>query len=1383
MPAVSDATTLSCFLLHNAYGFSLLARILRRAWITVDRTLYLWNYFKPDEFEVYDALSEAIISVALSVPKVGIFQDSVKYVLAIATPVEVVLLALCVIPGSDRMDMLKLVPTAYTMPTDNVTMLKVVGSSVGRIFMAGNDGSIYELDYCYAENPWSSLVGGVPKHKCRKINHCAWQWKLVHLLPPFLRSLSEEDDTLVDIFVDNLRNVMYAISSRGSLSAFYLGHDGRETSFFGKSFNVLEETRSFLSYGRGVVESSPKADLFRDLSAPGFQVVGMFSVPQTESKRVHLVVVLGNGIRIYISLMSSNAGAYTKIAQSADSQSPTGLEIAHVRSPPSPAVIASCSQRGRLEESGEAENGSLPSISPTQSLHASCAFYGHGLYCLALEKPQQPDELAIMFEDIGVRASASGALPTGNVVPCMREGVTVGLDASNNTGKIFDIRDNSAPFLNATYCELRALAAHSLTPANNSMVRETSQFAATVRQPTAASTRDGVVLDALSAWLDNQPPGVAAVSENFPLTFSNTMLSTNAGGYDPENLDKLLSLSEVVDQHLPAASCFTQRQVLVLTNQGVHVFKKVRPADVIYRYLSQLHRHSDDLIKRCFAFFGHLQSSVMCLALACGIPRDAGGSPLIDNTLARMASTMPLENIQVRAINTMLALSYPATYRALEAATQASVLHDSRLVVSGSNYEFFKSTAHDALYCLLGRLLRPIWLRPVVRRTDLRIPSYWRSEVTSEIRRPLAILADLLRSYYSAAIMGNYAKSTPEAMASAASGGAQPATPSASFSSPMMVTDQIAARAQPRVNSERMLQFQAKSLEDASLQSLYLLVSRSIHALSLIDILNTLITKWKLSISLVELADLTFRSLVGLPKAHTSVKKILHEVIQAMATATQDRLSDEIIETLSRDCYHYFSAGDRYSFEAFRLVDAVNRCKASPGSAIAPGMSTDGRDLHELASKSVDYFLKAASSWNSLEDVVGDRSELQQSCSALQSIPPVGYAGIVDVAMKAASSFRALSLGVDQVSLPGSRFADIASPSASSSGGGPASTWDKNLFHGGSVLTPSDAALCVSACYNCLVQQIMWVGAQSMVDKRAATMTSMVQRAVHATDDVTFHEMLFTKLVDEAPEVLLDVSSPHLEPFLRGYAPTFLYKYYDHIGEHRKAAALMAALAMDEEDVPIANRLIYLRNALRSAELTYSSASSSGAGGGIGRSNSSTALVPFGDGSSGGLVAGMAPSDRLMMHQTVTELKDALDVAEYQHMAWEKLSAEFSEFQYDSANASSRAKYSEAQRRQLDAMQQHVRKLHFKLLDVNALFHDVCLRYRLWDICIMLIHVCGIQDTELLTRLWRSFIYRYVSALRIYGNRRAPVLFVLSSFYWLGSWPLSCLPFYPSHHY
>ena len=105
----------------------------------------------------------------------------------LATAVEVILLA---VSWDANGSSLKLIPTTYTVPTDNTIMGKVIGSQSGRIFMAGSDGNMYELNYQSTESPWAAVFGAGRTHKCQKINHSAWNWKLVHLVPPFLQTIN-----------------------------------------------------------------------------------------------------------------------------------------------------------------------------------------------------------------------------------------------------------------------------------------------------------------------------------------------------------------------------------------------------------------------------------------------------------------------------------------------------------------------------------------------------------------------------------------------------------------------------------------------------------------------------------------------------------------------------------------------------------------------------------------------------------------------------------------------------------------------------------------------------------------------------------------------------------------------------------------------------------------------------------------------------------------------------------------------------------------------------------------------------------------------------------------------------------------------------------------
>lgn len=71
----------------------------------------------------------------------------------------------------------------YSIPTDNTYLLAVTSTDVGRIFMAGKDGCLYEIAY-QAEAGWFS-------QRCRKINHS--KSSLSFLIPSLLQFSFSED--------------------------------------------------------------------------------------------------------------------------------------------------------------------------------------------------------------------------------------------------------------------------------------------------------------------------------------------------------------------------------------------------------------------------------------------------------------------------------------------------------------------------------------------------------------------------------------------------------------------------------------------------------------------------------------------------------------------------------------------------------------------------------------------------------------------------------------------------------------------------------------------------------------------------------------------------------------------------------------------------------------------------------------------------------------------------------------------------------------------------------------------------------------------------------------------------------------------------------------
>ena len=315
--------------------------------MTIDNKLFLWNYMQPQECDVYDSLNETILSVSLSAPKPGVFLDSVKYVLVLATAVEVVLLA---ISWDKNGTSLRLIPTAYAVPTDNIIMVKVIGSQSGRVFMAGCDGNMYELDYKSTETTWATVFGTGRTHKCQKINHSAWNWKFIHLVPPFLQTLLDVNDSLIDLTIDDNRNVLYSTSKRGVLSVFSLGSDSKnQNPPIVRELKIFEEILRFLSY-QMTPESSPQASVFRDTK--NMFIIGAHIIPITESKKVHFVVILNNGIRIYLRLIGADRQPYGAYGiggvggtggmggvGGVGGRGPVGVEIVYLRNPPSPDAI------------------------------------------------------------------------------------------------------------------------------------------------------------------------------------------------------------------------------------------------------------------------------------------------------------------------------------------------------------------------------------------------------------------------------------------------------------------------------------------------------------------------------------------------------------------------------------------------------------------------------------------------------------------------------------------------------------------------------------------------------------------------------------------------------------------------------------------------------------------------------------------------------------------------------------------------------------------------------------------------------------------------------------------------------------------------------------
>jgi nuclear pore complex protein Nup155 len=109
-------------------------------------------------------------------------------------------------------------------------MIKMVGhNQSGRIFMGGQDGCLYEL--LYQGNPIELFSNkqlaedGWFVKKCRKVNHTSSM--VSTYLPSFLKWT--QDDHIIDMAVDQSRNILYTLSDKKSCIQVYdLGPNGTE---------------------------------------------------------------------------------------------------------------------------------------------------------------------------------------------------------------------------------------------------------------------------------------------------------------------------------------------------------------------------------------------------------------------------------------------------------------------------------------------------------------------------------------------------------------------------------------------------------------------------------------------------------------------------------------------------------------------------------------------------------------------------------------------------------------------------------------------------------------------------------------------------------------------------------------------------------------------------------------------------------------------------------------------------------------------------------------------------------------------------------------------------------------------------------------------------
>ncbi|KAK1559260.1 hypothetical protein Q3G72_012526 [Acer saccharum] len=383
---------------------------IRRAWASVDNSLFLWRFDKWDgQCPEYTGEEQVICAVGLAKSKPGIFVEAIQYLMILATPVELVLVGVCCSAGGDGSDPyaeISLQPLPeYTVPSDGVTMTCVTCTDKGRIFMAGRDGHIYELQY---------TTGSGWHKRCRKVCLTAGVGSVISrwIVPNVFKFGAV--DAIVEMVFDNERQILYARTEEMKLQVFVLGPNGD-----GPLKKVAEERNLFNHKDANYAGRTSTGTRAPNRSVKP-SIVSISPLSTLESKWLHLVAVLSDGRRMYLSTLSSSGSNGTIGGLNGFNNHhhrPSCLKVVTTRPSP-PLGVGGGLGFGAISLASRNQNEDL-------SLKVEAAYYSAGTLVLSDSSPPTMSSLLIVSKDSSSQSSLTGSLGTSaRISRALRESVS-----------------------------------------------------------------------------------------------------------------------------------------------------------------------------------------------------------------------------------------------------------------------------------------------------------------------------------------------------------------------------------------------------------------------------------------------------------------------------------------------------------------------------------------------------------------------------------------------------------------------------------------------------------------------------------------------------------------------------------------------------------------------------------------------------------------------------------------------------------------------------------------------------------------------------------------------------------------------------------------------
>ena len=344
---------------------------LRYAWVTIDNALYMWDYTVTNpELLGFEGQSHSITAVELAVPKAGVFLDSIKNMIVLATTTEIMLLGLGTDTSQGGSQALSLFQTGMSVSVRGLDVNAIATSAKsGRVFFGGRtDNDIYEVTYQQQDGWFSS--------KCARL--CHTRSAAQSLTSSF--SLSSSNQEYVEqIVIDDTRDLLYALSSKSSIRVFHMKSDG------GLSLLILKSASELFSAVSHLV--SPNDALNQRV-----KIVSISAIPLQEAARYSLMATTATGYRIYLSATSSGYWGPGR------SGVPASMQPQHVRLPPTTQPNVSSPSNQAYGTSTQPSNANAPVQSLTVTRFARRYPPGY-FFCFVAKDNNSPDNLFVSAAD------------------------------------------------------------------------------------------------------------------------------------------------------------------------------------------------------------------------------------------------------------------------------------------------------------------------------------------------------------------------------------------------------------------------------------------------------------------------------------------------------------------------------------------------------------------------------------------------------------------------------------------------------------------------------------------------------------------------------------------------------------------------------------------------------------------------------------------------------------------------------------------------------------------------------------------------------------------------------------------------------------------------